>query len=162
MPSQGGHYTKVACLGFRGDISWFQPDGNDYGNPFSSETALFLTDEGGSSRMTCCWGAAGSEGDFGLVHGELGAVIGTEFSPKEKLGDASRFWKPRLPDGMDPGGHGGSHGYLTNEFVTAILEDRDPLINIAWALNMTVPGIIAHESALKDGEWLPVPHYEWP
>lgn len=158
----GGYFTKVACLGFRGDISWYQPDGNEYGNPFSSETALFLTDEGGSSRMTCCWGAAGSEGDFGLVHGELGAIIGTEFSPKERLGDASRFWKPRLPEGMDPGGHGGSHGYLTNEFVTAILEDRDPLINVAWALNMTVPGIVAHESALKDGEWLTVPYYEWP
>jgi len=156
----GGHYTDVACLGFRGNISWFQPDGNSYGNPFDSETALFKTDEGGSSRMNCCWGAAGSHGDFGLVHGELGTVIGTEFSPKEKLGDVERFRKPRLPDGMDPGGHGGSHGYLTNEFVTAILEDRDPLINIAWSLNMTVPGIVAHESALKDGEWLPVPHYD--
>jgi predicted dehydrogenase len=156
----GGHYTEVACLGFRGNISTFRPEGNAYGNPFDSETALFKTDQGGASRMNCCWGAAGSHGDFGLVHGELGAVIGTEFSPKEKLGDASRFWKPRLPEGVDPGGHGGSHGYLTNEFITAILEDRDPLINVAWSLNMTVPGIIAHQSALKDGEWLAVPHYD--
>ena len=39
-----------------------------------------------------------------------------------------------------------------NEFVTAILEDRKPLVDIAQALNMTVAGIVAHQSALKDGE----------
>lgn len=157
----GGSYTDVSCLGFRGDIERFQADANSYGNPFDSETALFKTNEGGSSRMNICWGTAGSHGEFGTVHGEFGTVIGTEFSPKEKLTDPSRFVKPRLPPGMDPGGHGGSHGYLTNEFVTAILEDRDPLINVAWSLNMTVPGIIAHESALRDGEWLAVPQYHW-
>ena len=59
-------------------------------------------------------------------------------------------------------GHGGSHGYLTDEFVTALLENRSPLINIAWSLNMTVPGIIAHQSALNDGELLKVPQYTWP
>ena len=63
---------------------------------------------------------------------------------------------------MAAGGHGGSHGYLTDEFITAILEDRDPLINIAWSLNMTVSGIVAHESALRDGEWMKVPYYSWP
>lgn len=157
----GGSFTEVSCLGFRGDIPHLQAEANRYNNPFDSETALFKTNEGGSSRMNICWGTAGSHGEYGAVHGELGTVIGMEFSPPEKLGDVSRFLKPRLPDGMDSGGHGGSHGYLTNEFVTSILEDRDPLINVAWALNMTVPGIIAHESALKDGEWLTVPQYGW-
>jgi hypothetical protein len=49
---------------------------------------------------------------------------------------------------------------LCNEFITAILEDRKPLVDIAWALNMTVPGIIAHQSALKDGELMKIPRYE--
>jgi predicted dehydrogenase len=158
----GGSYTDVSCLGFRGNIPHLQPDANVFGNPFDSETALFKTNEGGSSRINLCWGTPGVGGEYGEVHGELGSVIGTEFNPKDKLGDPSRFAKPQLPPGMDPGGHGGSHGYLTNEFLTAILEDRDPLINIAWSLNMTLPGIIAHESALKDGEWMKVPQYDWP
>ena len=51
----------------------------------------------------------------------------------------------------------GSHGRLTHEFITAILEDREPLVNIYEALAMTVPGIIAHQSALKDGETLKGP-----
>jgi hypothetical protein len=67
--------------------------------------------------------------------------------------------KPPLPPTVDPGGHGGSHGYLGNEFVTAILEDRTPLVDISWALNMTVSGIVAHESAMKDGERMKIPQY---
>ncbi len=50
-------------------------------------------------------------------------------------------------------------GYLGNEFVTAILEDRKPLVDIALALNMTVAGIVAHQSALKDGETMKIPQY---
>jgi hypothetical protein len=47
-----------------------------------------------------------------------------------------------------------------NEFVTAILQDRQPLVDITMALNLTVPGIIAHQSALKDGEPLKIPQYK--
>ena len=46
-----------------------------------------------------------------------------------------------------------------NEFVTAILQDRKPLVDIAQALNMTVAGILAHRSALKDGELLKIPQF---
>ena len=46
-----------------------------------------------------------------------------------------------------------------NEFVTAILQDRTPLVNVAWALNMSVAGVISHQSALKDGELLKIPQY---
>ena len=46
-----------------------------------------------------------------------------------------------------------------NEFITAILEDRQPLVNVYEALAMSVPGIVAHNSALKDGETLKVPRY---
>ena len=41
-----------------------------------------------------------------------------------------------------------------------MIEDRTPLVNIAQALNMTVCGIVANESALKDGERLKVPQYK--
>ena len=112
--------------------------------------------------MNVCWGTPGSHGDYGAVHGELGTVIGTEFQPKEKIRDPARFAKPQLPPGVDPGGHGGSHAYLMDEFITAILAEREPLVNVAWSLNMTVSGIVAHQSALKDGEWMRIPQYSWP
>ena len=47
-----------------------------------------------------------------------------------------------------------------NEFVTAILQDRKPLVDIAQALNMTVAGIVAHQSALKDGELKKIPQFK--
>jgi len=65
-----------------------------------------------------------------------------------------------LPPGVQPGGHGGSHGYLMNEFVTAILQDRKPLVDIIAALNMSVAGIVAHQSALQDGELLKIPQFK--
>ena len=46
-----------------------------------------------------------------------------------------------------------------SEFVEAILLDRDPLIDIAQSLNMTVGGIVAHESELKNGELMKIPQY---
>ena len=46
-----------------------------------------------------------------------------------------------------------------NEFVTAILEDRKPMVDIVLALNMTVSGIVAHQSALKDGELMKMPQF---
>ena len=46
-----------------------------------------------------------------------------------------------------------------NEFITAILENRKPLVNVAVALNLTVAGIVAHQSALKDGELMKIPRY---
>jgi len=158
----GQSFTKVSCQGFKGQIPHFQPEANCYKNPFDSEVALFQTSEGGSARMSVCWGMRGSAGETGLVHGELGRMNGTSFSPEEDRPNLPDLSKPPLPLGMDAGGHDGSHGYLTNEFVTALLENRTPLINIALSLNMTVPGIIAHQSALKDGELLTVPQYSWP
>jgi hypothetical protein len=76
---------------------------------------------------------------------------------EESLPDIAR---PPLPPGVPEGGHGGSHGPLTHEFITAILEDREPLVNIHEALAMTIPGIVAHQSALKGGERLKIPQYE--
>ena len=35
-----------------------------------------------------------------------------------------------------------------------------PLVDIAQALNMTVAGVVAHQSALRDGELLKIPQYE--
>ena len=84
-------------------------------------------------------------------------MIGTEYhGAMTDLPDISR---PPLPPSVDPGSHGGSHGYLTNEFVHAILQDRKPMVDIIQALNMTVCGIIANDSAVRDGERLKVPQY---
>lgn len=58
-----------------------------------------------------------------------------------------------------PSGHGGSHPYLVHEFVSAIAENRQPVINAWEAARYMAMGATAHRSALKDGEWLTVPDW---
>ena len=48
-------------------------------------------------------------------------------------------------------GHGGSHPHLVNEFLSAIVEDRDPFPNAVQSANWTCTGICAHDSALRGG-----------
>jgi predicted dehydrogenase len=57
------------------------------------------------------------------------------------------------------GGHGGSHPHLVNEFVSALVEDRDPWPNAVHSANWTCVGICAHESALKGGKIVKLPAF---
>ena len=57
-------------------------------------------------------------------------------------------------------GHGGSHTFLTHEFIAALVEDREPAVDLYEALAMTVPGLVGHQSALKGGEQLKVPSFD--
>ncbi len=60
---------------------------------------------------------------------------------------------------LQGGGHGGSHPHLVNEFVSALLEDREPWPNAVTSANWTCVGICAHESALKGGEIVRLPGF---
>ncbi len=153
-----GSFTEVSCQGIPSAIPQFVDGKNPYRNRFGTEIALFRTSEGGTARMAVCWATPGSGGEMGRVRGQKGSFYDKYegLTPAQALPATKRL---PLPPGLDPGGHGGSHGHLTNEFVTAILEDRKPLVDIAAALNMTVAGIVAHQSALKDGELLKIPQY---
>jgi len=152
-------FTSVSCTGFNAGFESFKPGANRYNNPFSDEVALFETAEGGASRMLMCKGIQGKISETGRVFGEKGWMDGTSYHGLlEELPDISR---PPLPPNVTPGGHGGSHGQLMNEFVLSILEERKPLVDIALALNLTVGGIVAHQSALKDGERMKVPRYHY-
>ena len=57
------------------------------------------------------------------------------------------------------GGHGGSHPHLVHEFVTAVVEGRDPYPNARQSANWTCTGLLAHESALQGGTIMKLP--EW-
>jgi predicted dehydrogenase len=54
-------------------------------------------------------------------------------------------------------GHGGSHPHLAHEFLSAIVEDREPLPNAVTSANWTMTGICAHMSAMKGGERVEIP-----
>lgn len=165
----GKRLISVSCLGFRGDAPRYE--NNIYNNTFSDETALFETSEGGMSRVNIFWGTEGAHGETGRLFGQLGKfdkntlVVGEGIGATyEGIGDRKTIDfpdnRPPLPLDMGRGGHGGSHGYLTNEFIMALIEDREPLIDVYEGIAMTAPGIVAHQSALKKGERLTIPDFD--
>jgi predicted dehydrogenase len=153
----GGSFTDVSCMGMPSIIKELQPENNRYRNPFGTEIALLRTSTGGMARVGISWDTFVPGSETGRVYGQRGYMVGMTYTGQlQKLPDLER---PPLPTSVEPGGHGGSHGPLMNEFVGAILEDRKPLVDIVLALNMTVPGIVAHQSALKNGESLRIPQF---
>jgi predicted dehydrogenase len=152
----GGVFTEVSCMGMPSVVPHLKATNNRYKNPFGTEIALFRTSEGGTARMAVSWDTPGDHGERGRVRGERGSFYDKYEGLEKKLPNTRR---PALPPKVDAGGHGGSHGHLTNEFITAILQNRKPLVDISMALNLTVSGIIAHQSALKGGELLKIPQF---
>ena len=64
----------------------------------------------------------------------------------------------RLPEEFRgaPNGHEGSHHFLVDDFVTAVNNGSLPPVNAWLAARFTLPGIVAHQSALRNGERLPI------
>ncbi len=157
MGVTAGSFTEVSCMGMPSVTDWLRPENNPYKNPFGTEIAMFRTSEGGMSRMAVSWDTPGNHGEMGRIRGQKGSFYDKYEGLEKNLPPTDR---PPLPPRVQAGGHGGSHGQLMSDFVNAILEDRKPLVDVAQALNMTVSGIVAHQSALKDGELMKIPQYE--
>jgi len=56
-------------------------------------------------------------------------------------------------------GHGGSHPHLVHEFLSALIEEREPFPNARQSANITCVGILAHESALAGGKQMMLPGF---
>jgi predicted dehydrogenase len=154
----GGSFTEVSCMGIPCKIEHLQPGNNQYKNRFGTEIALLRTSEGGMARMAVSWDTPGDGGEKGRIRGQKGSFYEKYEGLEKILPDLKR---PPLPPGVPQGGHGGSHGYLCNEFIASILQERKPMVDVARALNLTVAGIVAHHSAIKEGELMKIPQYKF-
>jgi len=179
----GERLTEVVCHGW-GDDSQILKD-NAYGNPFWNESAMFRTDRGHAFRVNIWWKGAhrgceraqwiGDKMSLYAAHPNgLGPVIIRSGKQTEK-DDAGfqwvapnfehykqpQWWKTdMLPEPLrHNSGHEGSHTFLTHEFIDAVTHNRKAAVDVYEALAYTVPGIIAHQSALRKGELLKIPQY---
>jgi predicted dehydrogenase len=178
----GERLTEVVCHGW-GDDSSFLKD-NVYNNPFHNESAFFKTSKGNTFRANIWWKGAhlggeraswvGTDMSFYAGNGRSGPAIVrktgnlgrddagfVQGAPKLEIYDQPEWWKTDLlPEPLrHDTGHEGSHTFLTHEFIDALVNERDPTVDIYEALAYTVPGIIAHESALRGGELMKIPQY---
>lgn len=176
--------THVTCIGWGDDSPYLKE--NSYNNPFWSETALFQTDRNHAFRASVYWEGAfkgteraewyGSKMSLFCQSANGQGPLIVRRSEEQETDDAgfvrtlpkfeeyevpNWFETDMLPEAMrHPSGHGGSHTFLANEFINSIVEERRPAIDVYEALAMTVPGLVAHESAIKGGERLKIPSFD--
>ena len=60
---------------------------------------------------------------------------------------------------LQGGGHGGSHPHLVHEFVSSIVEERQPWPDAIRTASWTAAGICAHESAISGGKRIEIPQF---
>lgn len=68
---------------------------------------------------------------------------------------------PAAPEEARAGGHGTSEYYMIRDFLGALEAGTRPPIDVIRSTDFTIPGIIAHQSAMSGGEWLEVPRLSW-
>ena len=155
-------FTEVTCIGRQSTLPVYRDGGrhNRYGNPYGGEFAFLKTEDGGSSRMLVSYDVPCVNGERGRVWGQRGGYDDAQlrFLGDEKSVEGVDFRRHGLPAGVAGGGHGGSHGYLTDDFLRGILlKDHRICCDVVTSLNTTVSGIYAHLSALKGGETMKIP-----
>lgn len=180
----GERLTEVSCVGW-GDGDPILKD-NVYNNPFWNGTAFFKTSGGHAFRVAVFWKGAHRGTERAQWYGDrmsfffpdpngLGPVIIRSGKQVEtdsggfarQLPEYEKYEQPEwwntdmLPAPLrHNSGHEGSHTFLTHEFVDALVKGRQPAVNVYEALAYTAPGIIAHQSALKDGMQMKIPSFD--
>lgn len=67
---------------------------------------------------------------------------------------------PSLPAEARQGGHGTAEYSLIQDFLRCLETGARPSLDEVRAMDLTVPGLVAHESALQGGRWMDVPSFE--
>lgn len=200
----GARATHVACLGYSDDHEdgIFREGGNLWDNPFSNQTALVRTSDGGICRFNefrrVGWGGynsvymsmfgthgsyeehAGGSAWSSLEWGEVENLTEHLACKDVSIEEASNLHKAlqrdfhlgvskahhveRLPKSFKgkPNGHLGSHQFLVDDFVKALHTKQLPPNHVWDAAKYCVPGLIAHESAKREGEMMEIPDLSLP
>jgi predicted dehydrogenase len=183
VPVTGERLVEVEAVGWGDGHEILQT--NRYGNPFWNTTGFFKTSGGHSTRISVFWHVAAGGAERAQFYGDRlsylmarpekspntviriskngQTVLDSNGYPEGKVA-IEAFSQPdyfeRLPEPMRvKTGHGNSHTFLTHEFIRSIVEDRHPAVNVWEAIAYTLPGIIAHKSALHGGEPLKIKDY---
>ena len=183
IPVIGERLVEVSAVGWGDGHEVLRT--NLYKNPFWNTTAFFKSSGGHASRVSVFWHVAAGGTERGSFYGDRMSyimerpekspntvvtiskdgktVIDANGYPEGKV-DIQAFQQPnhfeKLPEALRVrSGHGGSHTFLCNEFINALAEDRMPAVNVWEAIAYTMPGIIAHQSALRGGETMKIKDY---
>jgi len=72
---------------------------------------------------------------------------------------AISFADASLPEAARAGGHGTAEHGVVQDFLRALETGDRPRLDEVRAMDLTAPGLIAHESAMNGGVWMEVPSF---
>lgn len=182
VPVTGERLVEVTAYGW-GDNQEMLKENYYNDNPFLHTVGLYKTSKGNSCRISIGWHIAhpvverasfygdrmsyvmeNGACDQSMVYRQIDAPPwGIHGGEVKSVAYQANDHRERLPASLRiDTGHGGSHSFITHEFISAIIEDRHPETNIWEAINYTLPGIVAHESALRGGTPMKIRDYGTP
>ena len=180
----GERLTHVSGLGWGDDSPLIK--NNPYDNPFWNGTAFFKTNKNNPFRVEVNWKGAFRSVERGEWRGEKMSFFsalkeGDEHIIVKAANRAGKddagfqytanlvetykqplWWQTdMLPEPLrHNSGHDGSHTFITHEFIDSLIKDRRPEVDVYEALAYTAPGIVAHQSALRNGEYMIIPDFD--
>lgn len=142
---------------------------NQYTEGDENGIAIFKTAKGAVIRIFIGFGMyVGYDHNFAL-YGTKGSILtdktkpleeATSFAKMKEIPDTfEKFFEipVRLSTTDDVYGHGGVDAKMIRDFIKCIIEDTDPPIDVDMGIRISLPGIIANESAKRGGELLEIP-----
>jgi predicted dehydrogenase len=180
----GERLTDVSGIGWGDDSDLLK--NNVYNNPFWNGTAFFKTSKGHPFRVEVNWKGALRNAERGEWRGDrmsffsamtesdehtivrsAGTMGKDDAGFKVSENTVETYKQPKwwqtdmLPQPLRHNtGHDGSHSFLTHEFIDSLLNKRKPVVNVYEAIAYTAPGIVANQSALRDGEYMKIPDFD--
>jgi predicted dehydrogenase len=143
----------------------------DLGNS-DAEVGIFQTASGGVIKVLCAFGIRREPAfHYYSLYGTKGTLETAR--PPSPLATSAYLEAMPFTHGMSQipldynvpgleatgGGHGTAEWLMVQDFMRCVRGDSTPPIDIYTALDMAVPGLCAHESALRGGNRVPVPDW---
>lgn len=160
--------VSVSCVNADIEYNPYFPQKN------ATSMAIFKTEKGAIIRLLVSFGAytsydhnyrlCGTKGsietdrrtivDDAHSLANLSSIPGT-FSQKIDIPVTAKYLDEY--GNSDAFGHGGADSNMFSDFVSCVLENRKPTLDVDFAIRMSLPGIIASQSALHGGKLLEIP-----
>ena len=153
-------------------VSCMAPDSARY-NPYSKKDengiAIFKTAKGAVIRIFIGFGMyVGYDHNF-AIYGTKGSILTDKTKPLEEAHSFAKLYDTpdtfekfteihvKLSENGDVYGHGGVDAKMIRDFISCIINDTPPPIDVEMGIRISLPGIIAAESARRGGELLAIP-----
>jgi len=142
---------------------------NPYKNGDENGIAIFRTKKGAVIRILIGFGMyVGFDHNF-AVYGTKGSILTDKTKPLSKAHSFAKL--SEIPGTFEEAfeipvtyshtneteGHGGADAIMMRDFIKCIIEDTEPPIDVDMGIKISLPGIIANESAKLGGALLEIP-----